>query len=222
MDKFLRLYKEFFNSKEGKNQFHLTPLELKVYLNIELQRSFLLDTTIIHIDTLLFLLGKKTTSRDRKQIEEVLKELSDKEVINILEECEGTYKIENTFSDSKEHQFEKITIEELHYVLKEIESDSLLYLYLTLRAWENQEGNTNFSNDALSNICQTGKRTVQRNLKQLQDEKLISIQRGKYRKNIIRTLGFTFCKMEKELEPIMLKPTCNKDSLEDIKRAFGI
>lgn len=222
MDKFLRLYKEFFNSKEGKNQFHLTPLELKVYLNIELQRSFLLDTTIIHIDTLLFLLDKKATTRNKKQVEEVLKELSDKEIISILEEHSGTYKIENTFSDSKEHQFEKIAIEELHYVLREIESDSLLYLYLTLKAWENQEGNTSFSNDALSNICQAGKRTVQRNLKQLQDEKLISIQRGKYQKNIIRTLGFTFCKIEEELEPIMLKPTCNKDSLEDIKRAFGI
>lgn len=222
MDKFLRLYKEFFNSKKGKNQYHLTPLELKAYLNIELHRSFLLNTTVVHIDSLLFLSGKSLTARNRNQLKEVIQELSNKDVISILEEYDDTYKLENIFSDSKEHQFEKITIEELQYVLREIKSDSLLYLYLTLRAWENQEGHTSFSNEALSNICQTSKRSVQRQMKKLEEEKLISIQKGKYQKNIIRTLGFTFCKLEEELEPIMLKPARKKDSMEEIKKAFGI
>ena len=105
--------------------------------------------------------------------------------------------------------------------MSELKSDSLIYLYLSIKAWEFNDEYVSFSYDAISNICQVSKRTAQRQVKQLEDLSLIEVTRYSYAKNRIKTLGFKFCDAEVS-SVVALKPVETVEEKHDrIKRVFG-
>lgn len=222
MEKFFKLYKDFFNSKEEKNKFHLNSSELRVLIGVELSRSVLTNTSVIHEDTLLTVINKPLTKRNKTMVREAISSLHNKTIIDIVEESGSVYVITSLFSKTNEMSFNQLPIDELFYVLKEIKSDDLLYLYLAIRAWEYNGQSLNFSNQALANICKVDRRTIQRRTRQLESEKLIKVERVSKQKNHISTLGSQFCKVDKSKETVSVKLMTQESKNEEAKRAFGI
>lgn len=194
MTGFVKIHREFMDSREGHNAYHLTPKELRAYIEIE-QLKKLIDSKIyvIDLDSTLYIMDKPRLRFHRDVLEESIQTLCDKGIYTLIHKEKAFFILEENFTVLK-GGFRKVDTIELKRVIRKVDNkDDLLYLYLTIRIKGDEGSRVTIAHQALANISQVNRRTVIRKLEILEALSLIAVHRsstkGSKNKNVYHTLG---------------------------------
>lgn len=174
MEKFIRFYNCFTDSREGHNQYHLTSSELDTYMMIEKEKRFLTEEYIITIDTMLILNGRDINKRNKKQVKDNIQSLADKEVIEIVEDTKNYMKL-NLLHENFEG-FEPISLDEIEEVQKITGNNTkLFHLYVLIQTRQMGSSPATLSQSLIADVLGVTPQTANTYLNKLKELNLINV-----------------------------------------------
>lgn len=188
-EQFIRVYNVFFDSREDRDEFLLTPEELLTYVAIDREDHLgNREQNILPYEYLLDVTNKKNTKSNRDKLIASIKSLHSKGVINILKE-EKTYisvkvnheemKSEQMKEESK-NNFEKVFIEELKELLIKTEcKPNEVYSYLLIKSEDRLDRTASIAYSLFGSKMGVTKTTAINVIKSLTEKKLITSTEAK-------------------------------------------
>lgn len=191
-EQFIRVYNVFFDSREDRDEFLLTPEELLTYAAIDREDHLgNREQNILPYEYLLDVTNKKNTKSNRDKLIASIKSLESKSIITIIKE-EKTYisvkvnheemKSEQMIEESK-NNFEKVFIEELKELFIKTEcKPNEVYSYLLIKSEDRLDRTASIAYSLFGSKMGVTKTTAINVIKSLENKKVITSTEAK-RKN---------------------------------------